>query len=839
MILKKPTILHDVLIICIVFICMCLLFPITESLSKRLGETFFGAIFDIHNQLRIGIDIAITVISVLSIIRFASIKYHHIDKAFLNSLLIIDLAFMIWWGYERFFNNSIYFYRIYNSDFAYFDILIGLLTVVTFISLCKYHKKVDTNNIQSDSNTLIQDAPKSKISEDRLVRGPLAENLAKEILSLDTEKGSRSLAITSAWGNGKTTFLNFVKEKLEGKIEIISITPWSLTPGKSITTFFFQEIIKKFGGINYTIAKSLKEYAFVLDAIELGWFEKTVKIPDLPYLTKSISDKLRECNIKVLIIIDDIDRLSASEIEEIFRIIRGSANFSNFIFLSAFDRRYVQSALKDSNPAYNEQYIEKFFESEFSLPELRPERLHKIILDNLDWLEEADRKDFESYVSLDKFISTDLPVFYPFTNLRSIYRWLNGIHGRYRILKGECKIEDLADLEMLYLLFPDVYTLLSKDFKRVLYTERYTNNFQLWDSTKTVSRDDDFLQYLRQKNYYDIREYCKTKFEYDEYKMKDLEVILNRLLPNTSRVHDLSKGFSNPNYTRRYFNGILESSDISDKQFNELIKRGKVAIKEFIDEDTNSEYSHSLFLQSLSKSRSTEKFENTIIENIIYLVLYGTIHYGQIMLSSYDLGNLINKLSYEPQLKKTYVRSIISEEQFSFSLLTQFSPIHLDGTNDLTSVFSKDESDSIIAEMLAKAIKENYPFNNIAEYFFYSKTIIYETDTESGNRIKTYKSLNSEATNLYKRYLAENFLVHTSHYVWHNHPNEEQVFPSEYFTEFWPTWKDFTLYCEEIGINNTLSETDKNIMKEYQSFMQKWIDSDRKPIVFVFSAIEF
>lgn len=209
------------------------------------------------------------------------------------------------------------------------------------------------------------------------------------------------------------------------------------------------------------------------------------------------------------------------------------------------------------------------------------------------------------------------------------------------------------------------------------------------------------------------------------------------------------------------------------------------------------------------------------------------------MLSNYDLGNLINKLSYEPQLKKTYVRSIISEEQFSFSLLTQFSPIHLDGTNDLTSVFSKEESDSIIAEMLDKAIKENYPFNNIAEYFFYSKTIQYETDKESGNRIKTYKSLNSEATNLYKRYLAENFLIHTSHYVWHNHPNEEQVFPSEYFTEFWPVWNDFILYCEEMGILTSLSDTEQEILKEYEAFMKQWLDSGRTPIEFEFSAIKF
>lgn len=835
----KRSILCNVGITCVIFIFICLLFPLTESLSAKLGEYFFVDVFDIPHKLRIAIDIAITAISVLSITWFASIKHHRIDNSFLNNLFLLDIGVLIWWGYERFLNDSIHFYRIFNSGLAYFDIFIVLLFVFTLISLYKYHKKVDTNNPQPDSKPFIQDAPKNKISEDSLLRGPLAENLAKEILSLDTEKGSRSLAITSAWGNGKTTFLNFVKEKLQGKIEIVSITPWNLTPGKSITTFFFQEIIKKFGGINYTIAKSIKEYAFVLEAIELGWFEKSVKISDLASLTKSISDKLNECKIKVLIIIDDIDRLSAPEIEEVFRIIRGSANFSNFIFLCAFDRRYVQSALRNSNPAYNEQYIEKFFESEFSLPELRPERLHKIILGNLDWLEEEDRKEFESYVSLDKFFSSDLPVFYPFSNLRSIYRWLNGIHGRYRILKGECKIEDLADLEMLYLLFPDVYTLLSSDFKRVIYTERYTNNYQLWDSSKAVSRDDDFLQYLRQKNYYDIREYCKTKFEYDDYKMKDLERILNRLLPSTGCVNDLSKGFSNPNYTRRYFNGILESSDISDKQFDELIKKGKVEIKRFIDEDIDSQYSHSLFLQSLTKSRSVERLDDTIIENIIYLVLYGTIRYGQIMLSSYDLANLINKLSYDQNSRKAYVKNIIMEAPFSNCLLIQFSPIHSDGSNDLTSIFSKDESESIIAEMLNKAIRENYSFNNISQYYFYTKTKLYETDEVSGKRIKTYKSLNYEATNIYKRYLAENFLVHTSHYVWHNHPNEEQVFPSEYFTEFWPTWDGFILYCEELGIYSTLSEADQNIMKEYQSFMQKWISSDRKPIEFVFSAIKF
>lgn len=799
---------------------------------------FSYALFDTKTQVRICIDILITILLILSTIWFASFKKHRIDKPFLQKLLIVDLALLSWWSYERFCNDTISFYSIYNSPVSYIDVFIGLIIILSIIALFKYNNKSHKSDSSGQNKTYIHDAPKLKLNEDCLFRESLVKNLAREIMSLDTETCSRSLAITSAWGNGKTTFLNFVKEQLESQIVIISITPWCINPGKSITTFFFQEIIKNLGSINYSIAKKIKEYASVLEAIELGWLAKSVKVTDLASMTRSISQKLIELNIKVLIIFDDIDRLSASEIEEVFRIIRGSANFPNFIFLSAFDKHYVQSALRNSNPAYNEHYIEKFFESEFALPELRAEKLHDVILNNLTWIEdENDRECFTSYVTTDKFLSGELPVFYPLTNLRSIYRWINGIHARYEILKGECKIEDLADLEMLYLLFPEVYTLLSKDFKRVLYTERYTTNYQLWDTSKAVSRDDDFLQYLNQRNLYDIREYCKNQFGYDDHKMKDLVHILNRLLPNTGRVNDLTKRFSNPNYTKRYFNGVLESSEISDQQFNELIIKRREDIKEFIGKDIDNQYSHALFLQCLNKSRSNEKINDTTIENIIYIVIYGTIHYGQIMLSGYDLANLANKLSYDLQSKKAYIRNIISQEPFSFSLLVQFSPTHTDGSNDLSSIFSKEDSDSIITEMLTKAINEKYSFNNIADYFFYSKTKEYKIDKESGKRTETYSSLNIEAMNIYKRYLAENFLTHPSHYVWHDHPNEELVFPSEYFTEFWASWDDFIIYCNEVGFHSKLSETDKKILEEYKLFMQQWLESGKKPIEYQFSII--
>ena len=169
---------------------------------------------------------------------------------------------------------------------------------------------------------------------------------------------------------------------------IVDIIPWNLNPEKSITAHFFEEIIKEFGGIDNQIARYLKQYSDMLASVNLGFFSTVFSNISLPTMAQKISDAMIKRGIKVVIVFDDIDRLEASEIEEVFRIIRGSANFKNFIFISAFDKRYVQQALQDSNAAFNEHYIEKFFEMEFPLPEIRKDRIESIILASISWMSE-------------------------------------------------------------------------------------------------------------------------------------------------------------------------------------------------------------------------------------------------------------------------------------------------------------------------------------------------------------------------------------------------------------------------------------------------------------------
>jgi len=66
-------------------------------------------------------------------------------------------------------------------------------------------------------------------------------------------------------------------------------------------------------------------------------------------LKSEIIKYLSKRNKKIIIIIDDIDRLNEREIKEIFRLVRVNADFPNTIYVLAFDRKIVEANLNEQN----------------------------------------------------------------------------------------------------------------------------------------------------------------------------------------------------------------------------------------------------------------------------------------------------------------------------------------------------------------------------------------------------------------------------------------------------------------------------------------------------------
>ena len=202
---------------------------------------------------------------------------------------------------------------------------------------------------------------------------------------------SLTIGLESKWGDGKTSIINLLLNLLNENIIVIKFNPWNLSDDLDLYDKFFNELLFALESNNHEnklnqLKISLKKYQHqvspvmtiggllvqILTRIPVNFGEK---INDWTYGKKSIEELKEDINseifrqkVKILIIIDDIDRLSDKNIRLIFNLAASVANFNNIIYLLAYDREVVIKSLNQSQCFSGEKYLEKIIQVPISLP---------------------------------------------------------------------------------------------------------------------------------------------------------------------------------------------------------------------------------------------------------------------------------------------------------------------------------------------------------------------------------------------------------------------------------------------------------------------------------------
>ena len=92
------------------------------------------------------------------------------------------------------------------------------------------------------------------------------------------------------------------------------------------------------------IAKALKD---VGKATEKAG-EKSSK--NLSAVKSELNILLRDIDTKIIIVIDDIDRLNNTEIRQIFQLVKSLADFPHTIYLLSFDKNVIINGLFSFGP---------------------------------------------------------------------------------------------------------------------------------------------------------------------------------------------------------------------------------------------------------------------------------------------------------------------------------------------------------------------------------------------------------------------------------------------------------------------------------------------------------
>ena len=233
----------------------------------------------------------------------------------------------------------------------------------------------------------ITDMPCTSEEEDLLEISKYVKGLGKFIRECQTPM---SIAIQGDWGTGKTSTLNLLKKNLEADkdtngIKCVFFNTWQYSQFNmedSLYVSFVHNLVKQCGGndeILRTVAAFGKlaffkavDWRFGPNASEiLDGFEKAKKdqMESVSKLQEDFAKLVKRTGKRLVIFIDDLDRLNPEVAVELLEIIKLFVNVENSIFVLAIDYEVVVKGVrKKYGENLSEEKCRNFFDKIIQLP---------------------------------------------------------------------------------------------------------------------------------------------------------------------------------------------------------------------------------------------------------------------------------------------------------------------------------------------------------------------------------------------------------------------------------------------------------------------------------------
>ena len=370
------------------------------------------------------------------------------------------------------------------------------------------------------------DRPITAISQDRLGRGTFAKYLARCILDHQAPE-SLVIGLYGGWGSGKTSLINMVLEEInyaagnlfdEEKPVILNFSPWSYSGQNQIIYGFFRRLSSELRQFPY-----LENSAQIILLLELymSFFTHTpvpksmrIKRKLIAKLKKPIVNKqdsyawesgrdpiqvktelnalLKESRHKIIIIIDNISRLTSAEINQILQIVKSMGDYANTVYLLSFDKDQVVHAINKIHDGDGNEFIEKLVQLPFEVPPISKQDLENLLFDRLEnVLKIVPENRWDTVYWADIYYST-LRNF--FNSARDITRYVNALSFSYPRVRDVVNPVDFFALTALEVFAPKLFAGIREN--KDLFTDLLDNVYVLdiEQIKKDKARIDEILQ---------------------------------------------------------------------------------------------------------------------------------------------------------------------------------------------------------------------------------------------------------------------------------------------------------------------------------------------------------
>lgn len=323
---------------------------------------------------------------------------------------------------------------------------------------------------------LSADRPSIDPKDDLFGHAAFASSLADSICRYPGSDGL-VLALYGPWGSGKSTVLSYVQHFLEQRPEnaqpvLVKFNPWWFSGQENLARAFLGQLqavlpakSEKFKQLGDLLADFAEGVGGLIDLTGVsggvgGLIGKLLgqakrKPKDVPALKDSITGILQKAGKRILVIIDDIDRLTPEETRQLFTVIKALADFPNVVYLLAFDRDVAAQAIEQQSGLPGERYLEKIIQVPFELPPVDRVALRAALFKRLDEvLGDVPEGSFDqSYWTNVYHDGIDALIQVP----RDVVRFTNTLAVTYPAVRGEVNAVDFIALEALRVFLPGLY----------------------------------------------------------------------------------------------------------------------------------------------------------------------------------------------------------------------------------------------------------------------------------------------------------------------------------------------------------------------------------------------
>jgi len=437
------------------------------------------------------------------------------------------------------------------------------------------------------------DAPLRHPDEDALGRRRFAEGIA-QAMARRSNRDSLVVGISGAWGEGKTSVLNFVSHFLRQKkgVSVLWFNPWRFPHEEELLRGFFLDLARVSGVSIETLRDKLSRWfsvpvrviAAVAGRPELGASLLLVlRTSALDEFRARLETALRLSKRRIVVLIDDVDRLDKDEVCAVFRLVKLTASLTNVSYVMAFDSQMVSALLVEryggDSERHGSAFIEKIVQVPLHLPTCAPSDLDELISGDIKRalyaggidLAEEQWQEFALRFSgtLEQSIRTP----------RQSKAYANALMFALPMLRGEVNPVDLMLLQGIRVFHPAVYGAIHANrdlFLRSGLAVASTDGTELDDRTKAA-----------------VSEACEG-LTADEQRsiLKLLRALFPRLDavyggthygPDWGEIWTRDKRVASSDYFSRFFSLGISEADVSDAEIDELVRQSSSADSERLE----------------------------------------------------------------------------------------------------------------------------------------------------------------------------------------------------------------------------------------------------------------